>query len=518
MKRILALALILALLFSGCGEPKTLGFDISRGVTSFDPQVANGDSELVIVKNCFQGLMDKDENGVLIPGAAKDYKVSDDGLVYTFYLEEGLFWNDGETPLLADDFVFAFERLFRPETAAPFRSDFFHILNAEKVLKGEKSLSSLGVRAPNETTVEITLQSPDPFFLSRLTTAAAMPCNRAFFENTKGRYGLALTYTLFNGAYYVRRINNTSYILSPNEQSPVVNTKYENIYLFVRDDPKADAVSRLREELVDAAVLRPTDKQTLEDEGFTIKTSENAIWMLAFNTKNEVLSNSKIRRAIAYSVDRSALMKNIGENFRPAEAFVPPAVTLNGKSYRKTVGNGFSGFARDTKIASELFKEGMAELELSRVPTLTVLCTEEFVPSLGLFQKNVQDTLAVFVNLIPVTAEELSAAVAAGNYDLALISLTPQYDDPSAVFSFFMDESNVTGYAGEILSETVKTASYQKDPDERAEQYALAEQLLLQDMPALPLFYETSYFAMSPTLSGLNYSVFGGHIVFRFCR
>ncbi len=518
MKRILALALIFTLLLSGCGKTKTLGFDIPRGVTSFDPQVANGDSEFVIIKNCFRGLLDKDESGALIPGVAKEYKVSDDGLIYTFYLEEDLFWNDGETPLLADDFVFAFERLFRPETAAPSRSDFFHILNAEKVLKGEKSPSSLGVRAVDDTTLEITLQSPDPFFLSRLTTAAAMPCNRAFFESTKGRYGLALAYTLFNGAYYVRRINNTSYVLSPNEQSPVANTKYENIYLFVKDDPKAEAVSRLREEIVDAAVLRPEDKKTLESEGFTIKTSQSTVWVMAFNTKNEVLSNSKIRRAIAYSVDRSALIGKVGENFRAAEAFVPPAVTLNGQSYRKTVGNGFSGFECDPKIASELFKEGMAEQELSRVPTLTVLCTEEFVPSMGFFQKNVQDTLAVFINLIPVTKEELSAAVNAGNYDLALISMTPQYDDPSAVFSFFMDENNVTGYTSGALSERVKTASYQKGPEERAEQYALAEQLLLQDMPALPLFYETSYFAMSPTISGLNYSIFGGHIVFRFCR
>ena len=518
MKRLFAIVLVLLLLFSGCGKAKTLGFDISRGVTSFDPQVANGDSEFVIIKNCFRGLLDEDENGTLIPGVAKEYTVSEDGLIYTFYLEEGLFWNDGETRLTADDFVFAFERLFRPETAAPSRSDFFHIKNAESVLKGEKPVSSLGVCAVNNYTLEVTLESVDPLFLFRLTTAAAMPCNRSFFESTKGRYGLSLAYVLFNGAYYVRRINNTSYILSPNEQSPIVNKKYENIYLFVKDDPKAEAVARLREETVDAAVLRPEDKKTLEDEGFTIRTSESTVWMMAFNTEKEALSSGKIRRAIAYSVDRQTLLKNAGENFRRADAFVPPAVTLNGKSYRKTVGDSFSGFEWDPKLASELFKEGLTELGLSRFPALTILCTEEFVPSIGFLQKNVQDTLAVFINLIPVTEEELSTAVASGNYDLALIPLTPQYDNPSAVFSYFMDAENSTGYAGEEFSAAVKKALYQKDYDEMAQQYALAEQLLLQDMPALPIFYETSYFAMSPHISGLDYSVFGGHIVFRFCQ
>ena len=226
LKKIFALVLAALLLFSGCGKSKTLGFDIAAGVDSFDPQLAESDSELVIVKNCYQGLLDKDESGKLILGAAESMDVSDDGLVYTFKIRENVFWSDGVTPVIADDFLFAFQRLFSPETSAPFRSDFYNILNAEKVLSGEKPMSSLGVRLIDEYTLQITLNNADPLFPDLLTTAGAMPCSRSFFESTRGRYGLGREYTIFNGAYYVRRINNYSYVLSPNEQSPIVNKIY----------------------------------------------------------------------------------------------------------------------------------------------------------------------------------------------------------------------------------------------------------------------------------------------------
>lgn len=517
-KKIICILLILVIAFSGCKKEKSLGFDILSGVDTFDPQLASGDSELVITKNCFQGLLDRDEHGALTTGAAESYKVSPDGLVYTFYLQKGLLWSDGTTPITADDFVFAFQRLFRPETGAPSRGDFFNILNAEKILNGEKPMSTLGVRAVDDYTVEFTLISADPLFPELLVTAAAMPCNRAFFESTIGRYGLGKEYIIFNGAYYLRRINNSSYVISPNPYSKIANPNYKNVYLFVKDDPRANAVSRLNEEIVDAAVINRSDREALSSKDFIIKESENTLWALAFNTKNEYLSNVNIRRAISYAIDKTLFENNIDESFRRAEAFVPESVTLNGKSYRQTVGESFSGFGFDPDIASSLFKTGLGELGVNKLPTLTIICTQEFIPAMGYLQKSVQDNLAVFINLIPVTADELSVRLASGDYDMAVVSFTPQYDSPNAIFSIFSDQNNITGFSDTGINAAVSEASHMSSYDDMAEGYSVAEQMLLQAMPALPLFYETSYFAVSKNISGLDYSVFGGHIVFRFCE
>ena len=108
LKRIICAVLVLMMAFSGCSAPKTLGFDIPRGVDSFDPQLAESDPELIIVENCFQGLVDKDPGGAIIPGAAQGWEVSEDGLTYVFYLRTDLYWSDGETPVTAVEGVYSF--------------------------------------------------------------------------------------------------------------------------------------------------------------------------------------------------------------------------------------------------------------------------------------------------------------------------------------------------------------------------------------------------------------------------
>lgn len=518
MKRIIAALLILAICLSGCGKEKTLGFDITYGVSSFDPQLASTDPELTIAQNCFTGLFAEDENGSLVNALCESYSVSDDGLTYTFRVRKGCLWNDGETPITANDFVFALRRLFSPETAAPNRSDFYDIENAQKVASGESTEAMLGVMLIDEYTFMIKLEHANTMFLQLLTTAAAMPCNEEYFRSTKGKYGLSISYVLFNGTYYVRRINNSSYVLSPNEYSIFPNDAYKNIYLFVKEDPRANARERLLDETVDAAVISPEDISTLREKDFVIHTSQNTSWLMYFNLRNEFLANKNIRRAIAYSVDKSSIEDNLESTYSIADAYVPESVTLNGTVYRRSAGYSFSGFGFDPSFAQNLLADGMEELGLERAPAVTILTTEKFVRILGFFQKSVQDTLGIFVNLDVVTEDELAAALSSGEYDLALTSVTPQYNSPSAVLSLFTDKGNRTGYYSDSFAAAVAAASDANSFDDMAELYSVAEQMLLQDMPALPLFYETSYFAVSPKISGLDYSVFGGHISFRFCQ
>lgn len=517
-KRITALILVLLLLFCGCGKSSSLGFDINYGVNSFDPQLASTDSELIIIKNCFTGLFDQDEKGALINALCENYEISDDGLTYTFKIRKKCFWNDGETPITANDFAFAFERLFMPETNAPHRSDFFDIENARKISNGESTIHSLGVNAIDDYTLRIRLENENPMFLELLSTAASMPCNKEFFSNTRGKYGLSLSYILFNGTYYVRRINNSSYVLSPNDESIFPNKSYENIYLFVKDNPMENAKARLLDNIVDAAVINSTDMESLRESGFNMRSSENTTWVMEFNTKNEFLTNQNIRRAVAYSIDKSLVEEKLPENFTIADAFVPPSVSLNGVTYRKTVGYSFTGFGFDPILAQDLYKIGMEEQNLSKPPALTLLCPQQFVSALGFLQKSIQDTLGIYVNLNVLPESKIISSVASGNFDLAMIPITPQYSNPSSVLSVFTDKNNPTGYYSEQFVESVKEAGRSRDYNDMALSYSVSEQILLQEMAALPLFYETSYFAVSPKINGLDYSVFGGHIVFRFCN
>lgn len=119
--------LLLASLLSGCVD-QTAGqvfrFDILSEPTSIDPQTASSDEQYLVLLNTMEGLLKMDEAQNPIEAAAESYTVSADGLTYTFLLREGMLWSDGETPVTAYDFQFAFQRLFDPQTQSPAATSF----------------------------------------------------------------------------------------------------------------------------------------------------------------------------------------------------------------------------------------------------------------------------------------------------------------------------------------------------------------------------------------------------------
>ena len=130
--------------------------------------------EMEIANDMFLGLTTYGADAKPVPGAAESWTVSADGLVWTFKLRAGLAWSDG-TPFTAADFAYSFRRLMDPKTAAKYASIQYVIKNAAAVNSGKMPLESLGVRAPDDRTVEITLEAPTPYLpgLMAHTTAAA---------------------------------------------------------------------------------------------------------------------------------------------------------------------------------------------------------------------------------------------------------------------------------------------------------------------------------------------------------
>lgn len=158
-RQISALLLCTALFFlTSCGgkeEIKALSYDLSEKPQTIDPQFASGSSAYTIIENAFEGLTRLDDAGEPFGACAERWEVSLDGLTYTFHLREGLVWSDG-SPLTAQDFAFALRRLFG-STPAPGAADFAVIRNADEILAGKLPASSLGVQAPDDRTLVVSL-------------------------------------------------------------------------------------------------------------------------------------------------------------------------------------------------------------------------------------------------------------------------------------------------------------------------------------------------------------------------
>jgi oligopeptide transport system substrate-binding protein len=192
--------------------------------------MATDTASVTVIATRFEGLTRLDATGNVVPGAA-DWTVSDDGKTYTFTLKDSTWcvlsgaeqdspWSE-TIPVTADDFLFAIQRAVDPITGSPVAAEFDLIQNAKAIRTGKKKLSTLGVKTPDDKTLVITLTQADEGFPAALAGTPFMPCNRAFFEYTGGRYGLEKEYVLSNGAFTLASwSHNESLLLSRSEHYP----------------------------------------------------------------------------------------------------------------------------------------------------------------------------------------------------------------------------------------------------------------------------------------------------------
>ena len=139
----------------GGAEPATL-----------DPQKMEGTPASIRSKDLFEGLYNQDGDGNQVPGVAESYDVNADNTQYTFHLRKDAKWSNGD-PVTAEDFVYAFTRAVDPALASPYAwfMEIPSIVNATKIIAGEADPSTLGVKALDDHTFQVTLERPVPYFV-----------------------------------------------------------------------------------------------------------------------------------------------------------------------------------------------------------------------------------------------------------------------------------------------------------------------------------------------------------------
>src|SRR5258708_23328270 len=181
------------------GEPETM-----------DPHKPSTTVEANVLFNLFEGLMVQDAKGNPVPGTAESYQVSEDGITYTFKLRGTAKWSNGD-PVTASDFVFSFRRIQDPKLKSQYAEVLYPIKNAEEVNTGKAELSTLGVKAIDAKTVEITLKSPTPYFTQLLTHQTGLPVNEKEVTSL-GDEWIKPGKMVSNGAYVLDEVKPNSHI------------------------------------------------------------------------------------------------------------------------------------------------------------------------------------------------------------------------------------------------------------------------------------------------------------------
>lgn len=531
------MALVLVFALTGCGaEPSLLRYDLSGGVTSLDPQFADGESEQLVIYNMMEGLMRQLPSGELENGVITGYEVSEDQTVYTFSLKEGMVWDDSEnTPVTAHDFVFAFQRIFNNIYPSPFASMYSSIHNSQKVLSGQASAEELGVKALDDMTVQFTLDYADPAFLESLAHSSAMPCSQKLFENANGKYGATIKETYSNGPFYLMQWENGNriYLKKNDKYYGAAEVQSPGIYLYMNRDVQTAAQKEAGQEAPsyfdllmdgksDGCLADYEQYKKAKAKGMTCEETESTVWALVFNQTHTAFCNQQVRQGFIRAIDRSVLeeyfQKSKQENLRVYDRLIPPTISLFTQSYTEqtsvTTKNTY-----DPQAAYQSYRAGMDELEADTLRKIQLLVpSDSSIPEMcGLLQQAWQSTLAVSVNIEEVSRDELSSRLSIGDYQVALVPLKASANTPTDILSRFTSSStsNISAYNNPSFDSTVEGAGNSHDPQQILNRYVSAETMLLDDAVAYPLMVETSYFVLGEGVSGIQFYPYGGKVIFR---
>ncbi|ADZ83177.1 peptide ABC transporter substrate-binding protein [Cellulosilyticum lentocellum] len=474
---------------------QTLRYNLGADPLTLDPQLNSATDASHIINNVFEGLM-REKDGEVVPGIAESYTLSEDGLVYTFTLRDAT-WADGQ-PVKAGDFEFAWKRGANPATASEYMYLFesANILNAGAIAKGEKSIDELGVKAIDDKTLEVTLSAPTDYFLGLTGFATLMPVREDMVDD-EGAWAKDTAKYIGNGPFKMSEYKmGDQIVLVKNENYwNAENVNLEKIVMYMIVD-ESTAHTRYTAGELDVNELIPTDEiPTLiaEDPTFYIMPKIGTYYY-AFNMNNEALKDARVRQALSLAINREQIVKEVTKGGQKvAYGFMPEGITDNeGKSFTETAGDYGVNPKGDVEKAKALLAEagypdgaGLPEIEIlyntSESHKLIAEAMQEmWKQNLGINVKLTNQEWAVFQETTNNNAFD----------SLARRGWIGDYNDPQTMLEIF--ESTNTQNIGRYSSETFDTEmqlSRETMGAERMEHLYKAHDILMEDMPIIPVYY-----------------------------
>ncbi|WP_425434018.1 peptide ABC transporter substrate-binding protein [Loktanella fryxellensis] len=298
-------------------DDQTYTFWLLDAIKSMDPQINTDVEGSDVLRNLFEGLYNEDGNGELVPGVALDHTVSDGGLTYTFNLRDDAQWSDG-TPVTANDFVYGWQRLADPANASEYAwyMELMQVANAPQVVAGEMPVDQLGIRAVDDTTLEVTITTPLPYFPQMLVHASTFPVKQSVVEEFGDNWTQAGN-LVGNGAYtLVEHQLGERVMMEKNDTYwDAENTVIAQLTALTINDSNQALTRYLAGELdrVDIpAGQYPRLAEEYPDQAKSTPYNCSYIYMLNVGEKGpEALKDVRVRQAMAYAVDRDIIVDRI---------------------------------------------------------------------------------------------------------------------------------------------------------------------------------------------------------------
>lgn len=499
-------------------ERADLVFNNGTEVSSLDPHAVSGAPEGRLVGFLFEGLVVRHPRTLEpLPGMAESWELSPDGLTWTFRLRADSGWSNGD-PVTAHDFEYAFRRLLDPRTAAPYASQLFCVKGAARwagELDAEgaplRDWATVGIRAASERELVIVLRQATPYFLNLLASFPFSPVHRASLEAARERWPddwevewLRPDHLVTNGPFHpvLRRLHDRLRMERNEHYWDAQRVAFRTVDALAVDRPttalnlyltgEIDWIERIPSDLVPLLLPRE-DFQPSPYLG---------VYFYRINCTKPPLDDARVRRALALAVGRPLICGKILKAGQvPAYSFVPPGMP----GYEPLSVERGGTLGEQLRLAKQALAEAGFDAERP-FPGLQIHYNTggEHRDVAEVVAENWHTVLGIEAEL---SGQEWKAFLDAQrnlDYDVSRSSWLGDYLDPTTFLDVFRsdNENNRTGWADPRYDRLLERAARSTDPAARTALLQDAERLLLEEMPAIPIYFYVSQNVVNPRLGG----------------
>lgn len=523
--KILGASVLSAMLFlAGCGEEKAAaGTDAKASAAagntirigngsepeSLDPHKTSDSSSFNVIRQMFLGLTTSDKDGKTIPSLATEWSNVEEK-VWTFKLNPAAKWSNGDA-ITAHDFVYSLRRLVDPNTASPYSSYLVDakVAGAKEIVAGTAKPDTLGVKAIDDHTLEITLTDPVSYFADLVALPVTYPVHQKTIE-THGAKWLDPANIVVSGAYKLTKHGiNDVIVLNRNEgYFDNANTKIDTIE-FLPITTAAQATRYKADELDLTSGIPPEQFKKLKAElGDQVQASTSFCnYYYGFNTKKAPTDNVKVRQALSMTIDRDIITKDVlGQGQAPAYQFTPtsmqgidkvmPVWATQDMATRATTAKQLlneAGFNESNPLKVEIL---YSTSEAGKI--LTSATAAMWKQHIGFIETSIINQ--EWKNMLNIRRQ--------GEYQISLGGWCADYNEPSSFLNVFRsnNDNNDGKYNNpqfdKLLDATI-TAGV--GAEQRKDLYIQAERLLQEDMPAAYMFISSGTYMIKPYLQADSY-------------
>ncbi|TCV99933.1 oligopeptide ABC transporter substrate-binding protein OppA [Biostraticola tofi] len=473
---------------------------------SLDPHKIEGVPESNVNRDVLEGLVINDVDGHAVPGVAaswdqKDFKI------WTFHLRPDAKWSDG-SPVTAQDFVFSWQRLADPQTASPYESylQYAQIENIDDIISNKKKPDTLGVKAIDEHTLEVTLSAPVPYFIKLLAHPSMSPVPQKVVEKFGDRWTQPANW-VGNGAYKVKDwVINERLVLERNPQYWDNAKTVINQVTYLPISSEVTDINRYRAGETDMTYNNmPIELfQKLKRE---IPTEVHVdpylcTYYYEINNQKPPFNDVRVRTALKLGLDRDIIVNKVkAQGDLPAYGYTPPYT--DGAKLTPPEWFGWSQDKRNEEARKLLEQAGYTKdkpLTFDLLYNTSDLHKKLAIAVSSIWKKN----LGVNVKLENQEWKTFLDTRHQGNFDVARAGWCADYNEPTSFLNTMLSGSsnNTAHYKSPAFDAFISDALNAGDDNARAAIYAQAEQQLDKDSAIVPVYYYVNARLVKPYVGG----------------